>query len=218
MSTQRRFAAVLTETFYALLIVAGLAVAATPAFAQTYTDLHDFNPSAGDPVNFYSQGVISQGHDGERYGTSIDGGQFNTGTVFKISSTGTPTVLASLAVLYGVYPICGTTTGTDGNFYAATAYGTTLGAGSIVQLTSAGVLKLLYAFTNGTDGSGPTCAPTQGNDGNYYGGTTGVFKGTQGTSTFYKITPTGTLTLLHTFAAAEGNIFKITTAGAFSVL
>jgi len=206
MSAHRRFTAVLTEIFYSLLIVAGFALVPSSAPAQTYTDLHDFNPSAGDPVNFYDQGVMPQGHDGEVYGTSIDGGQFNQGTVFKISPTGTPTVLFSFDVLYGDYPICGLTTGTDGNFYAATEYGTTVGAGSIVQFTSAGAIeKLLYAFQNGTDGSGPTCAPTQGNDGNYYGVTTGVFKGTQGTSTFYKITPTGTFTLLHTFAAAEGN-------------
>ena len=192
--------------FVAALVVITLAVATIPAQAQTYTDLHDFNASAGDPANFYDQGVMPQGHDGEMYATSIDGGQFNEGTVFKISPTGTPTVVFSFDILYGDYPICGMTTGTDGNFYSATANGTTNGAGSIVQFTSAGAIeKLLYAFTNGTDGSGPTCAPTQGNDGNYYGVTTGVFKGTQGTSTFYKITPAGTFTLLHTFAAAEGN-------------
>jgi hypothetical protein len=43
MSANRRFAGVLSETFWALLTVAGLAVAAMPAFAQTFTDLHDFN-------------------------------------------------------------------------------------------------------------------------------------------------------------------------------
>lgn len=213
---------------------------------MTFTDLHDFNPSAGDPANFYNQGVMPQGHDGEIYGTSVDGGTpFNSGTIFKISPSGTPTVLASLTVLGGDYPICGMTTGTDGNFYAATEYGTSYGAGSIIQVSSAGAVKYLYYFKNGTDGSGPTCAPTQGNDGNYYGDTSGIFKGTQGTSTFYKITPTGTFTLLHTFAAAEGNncsgitlgtdgnfygacklggangfgtLFKITTAGKVTVL
>lgn len=188
------------------VLVVGAFIAPRSAQGQTYIDLHDFNPNAGDPANFYNQGAMPQGHDGEMYATSFNGGQFNQGTVFKISPTGAPTVLFSFDVLYGDYPICGMTTGTDGNFYAATAYGTPAGAGSIVQFTSAGAIeKLLYAFQNGTDGSGPTCAPTQGNDGNYYGVTTGEFKGSQGTSTFYKITPTGTFTLLHTFAAAEGN-------------
>jgi len=203
MSTSRLFDRALATTVGAAL---ALTLLVASAQAQTYIDLHDFNSSAGDPSNFTNQGVMPQGHDGEIYGTSTDGGQFNQGTVFKISPTGTPTVLFSFDTLYGDYPICGLTTGSDGNFYAATAYDTTVGAGSIVQFTSAGAIeKLLYAFQNATDGSGPTCAPTQGTDGNYYGVTTGVFKGTQGTSTFYKITTTGTFTLLHTFAAAEGN-------------
>ena len=49
MSIHRRFTAVLTETLCALLIVAGLAMAAIPAFAQTYTDLHDFMPAVVTP-------------------------------------------------------------------------------------------------------------------------------------------------------------------------
>jgi len=246
---RRRLLSLVTKAMFVggliLAVLCGTGVAQAPA-TVTYTDLHDFNTSGGAPANFADQGVMPQGRDGDIYGTSIDGGSsFPTGTVFKISPTGTLTVLASLNVLYGEYPICGLTTGTDGNFYGAAADGTTNSAGSIFQVTSAGALKLLYAFKNGTDGSGPTCAPTQGNDGNYYGVTTGLFKGTLGTSTFYKITPTGTFTLLHTFASAEGNncsgitlgsdgnfygacklgganslgtLFKISTAGTVTVL
>jgi hypothetical protein len=61
MSTRRRFNVVLTGTFCALLIVAGLGLKPSPAQAQIFTDLHDFNAGAGEPSNFNSG--LAQGRD-----------------------------------------------------------------------------------------------------------------------------------------------------------
>lgn len=58
---------------------------------------------------------------------------------------------------------------------------------------------MLHTFTNGSDGGQPVYPPVQGNDGNFYGTTSA------GTSTFYKVTPSGTFTTPHTFASSEGN-------------
>jgi uncharacterized repeat protein (TIGR03803 family) len=207
MSTRRRFAAVLTETFCALLIVAGLAVAAIPAFAQTYTDLHDFNPSAGDPNNLLYTGLSPQGWDGKLYGVSHYGGSSNIGTVFSITLNGTPVIIHSFDGTTGSYPYNGLTLGKDGNFYGVAPLGGTANVGTVYKITPTGTYTVLHNFTNGSDGEQPTVPPVQGNDGNFYGTTSG------GTSTFYKVTPSGTFTTLHTFASSEGNGCNTTPLG-----
>jgi uncharacterized repeat protein (TIGR03803 family) len=181
-----------------------LAVAAIPTEAQTYSDLHDFNASAGDPSTLYNDGVIPQGRDGDLYGTSEYGGTSNAGTVFKITTAGTPTVIASLDSTTGDHPLCGLTFGTDSNFYGVTDQGGTSGAGTVYKVTPTGTLTVLHNFTNGADSGGPTCPPVQASNGNFYGVTTGLVSGVQGASTFYEVTSTGSFTTLHTFANSEG--------------
>jgi uncharacterized repeat protein (TIGR03803 family) len=189
---------------FVLVMLVLLAVAAIPAFAQTYTDLHDFNPGAGEPANLVYTGLIPQGRDGDLYGISEFGGTGNSGSVFKITPTGTPTILASLNSTTGDDPLCGLTSGTDGNFYGVTPQGGSSGAGTVYKITPTGTLTVLHNFTDGADGGGPTCAPAQASNGSFYGVTTGLVSGSQGASTFYKITSLGTITTLHTFANSEG--------------
>jgi len=190
----------LIRTVLVLVIFFGL----RPAQAQTYTDLHDFNPGAGGPATLYDLAIIPQGRDGDLYGTSEYGGSSNAGTVFKISPTGAPTIIASLDSTTGDHPLCGLTFGTDGNFYGVTDQGGSFGAGTVYQVTPTGTVKVLHNFTNGADSGGPTCPPVQASNGNFYGVTTGLVSGSQGVSTFYRVTSTGTFTTLHTFANSEG--------------
>jgi uncharacterized repeat protein (TIGR03803 family) len=136
--------------FVVALVVISLAAASLPAHAQAYTDLHDYNPSAGDPATLFDSGLIPQGRDGDLYGTSQYGGTSNQGTVFKISPTGTPTILASLGSSDGQYPICGLTFGTDGNFYGVTPQGGTSNVGTVFKITPAGSLTVLHK-RRGTD-------------------------------------------------------------------
>jgi len=187
----------------ALISLCGTSIAQAPT-TVTYTDLHDFNPSAGDPATLFDSGLIPQGRDGDLYGTSQYGGTSNQGTVFKISPTGTPTILASLNSTGGDYPICGLTFGTDGNFYGATPQGGSHGFGTVFKITPTGTRTVLHNFTNNGDGGAPTCPPVQAGNGNFYGVTTGDISGIQGVSTFYEVTSSGTFTTLHLFADSEG--------------
>ena len=182
-----------------------LLVMSLSASAQTYTDLHDFSPVGGDPSYFNVAGWIPQGRDGNLYGVSHFGGTSDIGTVFSMTPTGTPTILASFIGSNGSYPFSGLTLGTDGNFYGVGSLGGTSNAGTIVKVTPTGTLTVLYNFTGVGDGGYPTFPPVQAADGNFYGVASGNDSGNQLTSAFYKITPTGTFTVLHVFTTAEGN-------------
>lgn len=182
-----------------------LFLTATAAPAQTYTDLHDFNASAGEPYYFNAAGLFSQGHDGNLYGVSHFGGTSDIGTVFSITPSGVPTILDSLVGSNGAYPYYGLTLGSDGNFYGVAPLGGTSNAGTFFKITPTGTMTVLYNFTGSGDGGYPTSPPVQGADGNYYGVATGNNGGNQLTSSFYKITPAGVFTTLHLFTSAEGN-------------
>ena len=171
---------------------------ALPADAQPYTVLHAFAESDGqDPL----AGLV-QGSDGNFYGTTKQGGAGDSGTVFKITPSGTLTTLHSFAGSDGQNPVAGLVQGTDGNFYGTTNYGGARGAGTVFKITPAGALTTLYPFA-GSDGSYPYAGLVQGTDGNFYGTTNQG--GARGAGTVFKITPSGTLTTLYPFAGSDGS-------------
>jgi len=72
-------------------LVTGLLFASNEATAQSlhFNVLHEFPaPGAVRPVD-----ALLQATDGNFYGTTQTGGAFNAGTVFKITTAGTLTVL-----------------------------------------------------------------------------------------------------------------------------
>jgi len=103
--------------------------------------------------------------------------------------------------------------GADGNYYG-TALDDSGGYGNIYKITPAGVITILYNFCslpNCADGSLPEGAPlVLGTDGNFYGvtylgGESCTIDGSAGCGTVFKITPSGTLTVLHTFSGPDGS-------------
>ena len=66
----------------------------------------------------------------------------------------------------------------DGNLYGTTANGGPGGAGTVFQITPAGVFKVMHAFTGGADGGNPTGMLAHDGKGAIYGGTASgqVFK------------------------------------------
>jgi uncharacterized repeat protein (TIGR03803 family) len=82
----------------------------------------------------------------------------------------------------------------DGLLYGTTSYGTTSFSGTIFRLTNSGALDTLHVFSGTDDGGEPFAPLIQAADGHLYGTTS-----TGGTG-------------------AAGTIFRISPAGAFSVL
>lgn len=172
-------------------------------------------------------GGLVQGSDGELYGTTQLGGvtdwqfsdNYGCGIVFKITLTGSITVLHVFCdgtiKNDAALPNSSLIQATDGNFYGTTEGGGTLGSGTVFKMTSEGAITILHSFDNtvaSNDGIDPTSPLVQGSDGNFYGVTAeGGSTSTPHTSdwgdgTVFKITPTGDVTILHSFN--DGSVVK----------
>lgn len=168
--------------------------------AQTFSVVHDFGSSTGDPVYPSQPGFIVQGRNGDVYGTS--NGTTNdvfTGSAFGIPITGTPDVVYVFSS--SSPPYSGLTVGTDGNFYGTTSGGGTLGYGTVFEITPGGTLITLYNFTNGTDGAFPLIPPIEGLDGNFYGVNSG---GPLECGIIYKVAPSGAFNTIYQFDGTHG--------------
>ncbi|WP_158267480.1 choice-of-anchor tandem repeat GloVer-containing protein [Adhaeribacter arboris] len=204
--------------------------------------LHHFNhPDGTGPA-----GNLVQGADGNFYGMTYVNGEYRKGTIFKITPNGVFTVLKSFDYTNdGGNPWGSLVQGTDGNFYGMTLLGGKYNYGTIFKMTPKGVYTVLRSFNGTTNGGSPYGNLVQGKDGNFYGMTSAG--GTHGYGTIFKVTPTGTYTVLRalngttdgsipggsliqatdgnfygmTYAGGEqyyGTIFKISSKGAFTVI
>jgi uncharacterized repeat protein (TIGR03803 family) len=146
----------------------------------------------------YAQARLVQGTDGEFYGTTPKGGANGAGAIFRLSANGVFTTLYSLTGGSGSSVLkAGLLQGSDGNLYGTTYLGGTSGAGTLFRLSANGVFTTLHSFTRGQDGGFPKAALVQDSDGNIYGTT--PFGGASDEGTAFKLSPTGTLTTLHSF-------------------
>jgi len=193
---------------------------------------------------------LIQGSDGNFYGTTASGGA-NTngvqngpgipngpGTVFKLTPSGQLTTLYSFCsqanCIDGDTPN-GLIQGSDGNFYGTTsAGGGAKSGGTVFKLTPSGTLTTLYTFCSVfrrdpdycLDGGGPNAGVIKGGDGDFYGTTSDGGANVLG-GTVFKLTPTGTLTTLHSFSGEaddtaspngvilgkDGNLYGTTAGG-----
>jgi len=118
--------------------------------------------------------------------------------------------------------------GRDGNIYGTAIGGGAHGDGGAYRVTPSGSFTTLFSFSGG-DGSAPFSGLTLGTDGNFYGGTAygGIGAGT-GQGTLFKLSPSGTLTVLYEFTDGsdgaegtglveftDGNFYGITATGAY---
>jgi len=95
--------------------------------------------------------ALVQGTDGNFYGTVLEGGTFNHGTVFKITPSGTLTTLHNFSFTDGILP-SGLVQASDGNFYGTTpeggtnsclSGGTNYGCGTLYKITPSGTVTTL---------------------------------------------------------------------------
>ncbi len=108
--------------------------------AGTFTSLYSFCSQAkctdgGDP-----QDAPIQATDGNFYGTTLQGGAHNAGTLFEISPAGKLTTLYSFCsqpgCTDGIQPIAGLTQATNGTFYGSTSAGGSANRGTIFTFSN----------------------------------------------------------------------------------
>ena len=191
------------------------------ASAQTFTTLANFNGANGANPDLMT---LVQGRDGTLYGTTFSGGANDQGTVFNVTLAGSVTVLHSFGGggTDGSIPVAGLIVGADGNLYGTTQGGGAHGQGTIFKVTPSGLLTTIYSFTGGNDGANPYAPLVQGTDGNFYGTTQAG--GTDSFGTVFQVTPSGSLTTIHSFTgetdgsspygglvfATDGNLYGTT--------
>jgi uncharacterized repeat protein (TIGR03803 family) len=173
----------------------------------TIVTLHDFcavYPCADGAAPF---APLLLGTDGNFYGTTVEGGAFNGGTVFRITPAGQLTTLYNFCAQSncddGASPRTSLIQGIDGNFYGTTLWGGgSNNYGTIFRISPKGDYTTLYKFCQVTgclDGENPGIL-IQGTDGNFYG--TASFGGANGNyGTLFRLTLAGKLSVLHSFCA-----------------
>jgi uncharacterized repeat protein (TIGR03803 family) len=186
---------------------AGTVFKITPS--GTLTTLYSFCSQSGCTDGNQPYAGLVQATGGNFYGTTRAGGAQHVGTVFKITPSGTLTTLHDFHRLIGENPDAALVQATDGNLYGTTAGGGVNGVGTVFRVTPSGALATLYSFcaqTGCTDGQNPN-GLVQATDGNLYGTTSqggaGYCNGGS-CGTVFKITPSGTLTTLHSFNGTDG--------------
>ena len=190
-----------------------------------------YNFTGGSNGSFPSAPPI-QGADGSFYGTTPYGGHktcnggAGCGTVYKLTRSGQFTTLHQFQSKEGAVPPGPVVEGTDGNLYGTTVGGGTYNAGVVFKLTTAGKYTVLHNFDPYSDGKDPVGPLVQGSDGNFYG-TTVAGRDGQIRGVVFKITPTGSLTVLHRLngttdgdnpysglvQATDGNFYGTASAG-----
>jgi uncharacterized repeat protein (TIGR03803 family) len=186
----------------------GIIYKITPA--GTYTTVHRFTaPSGHNP-----RAPLILGADGNFYGTTTLGGKtvssncvenaYNTcGTVFKMTPTGSVTFLHEFDNTDGAGPLAPVVQGADGNFYGTTSRGGDAnGDGVIFRLTPLGQFTVLHTFNGTADGKQPSAGLVQASDGNFYGATR--MGGSKNFGTLYKITSAGAFSVLYNFDSTTG--------------
>jgi uncharacterized repeat protein (TIGR03803 family) len=129
---------------------------------------------------------------GNLYGTTLGGGTFGYGTVFKVAPSGgtwTESILFNFTLDYGSYPSpTGVVADTAGNLYGTTVNGGAYAVGTIYKLTPAiGFWNrtILHTFTGSSDGAFPYGTLTIDSSGTLYG--TSGYGGSFGYGNVYKL-------------------------------
>jgi uncharacterized repeat protein (TIGR03803 family) len=164
--------------------------------------LHSFSGSDGS----IPKGGLIRDQNGVLYRTTEEGGAFGFGTVFALSNTGSLTTVYSFAggTSDGASPFGGLVRDADGNLYGTTESGGSLGFGTVWKLSPPGIEIVLHNFS-GADGANPAYGSlTLDKTGNLYGVT--AYGGGANDGVIFRITTTGSFTVLHSFAGADGSL------------
>jgi len=192
----------------------------TPSLTLTTLDSFDIGDGSGP----YPTAGLVQASNGYLYGTTVGGGVYGAGTIFRMTPGGTLSTIYSFCPLpapacpstdslaNGWMPMAGLVQATNGDLYGTTSGGGTnsgggaYGPGTVFKITPGGVLTTLYSFCSKTDsqndcldGYTPVATLVQATNGYLYGTTLGG--GANNAGTIFRISPSGTLKTIYNFCS-----------------
>src|ERR1022692_13994 len=201
-------------------------VVSQSAQAQTFSVLYSF---MGGADGFGPNSGLVRDAAGNFYGTTMAGGAYDLGTVFKLDKTGKETVLYTfIGGTDGAEPVAGLARDAAGNLYGTTLYGGVTGTecqrqgeptgcGVVFKLDETGKETVLYTFFGGKDGAEPGTLRWDAAMGNLYGATAyggGTAKecpqqanGFTGCGTVFKLDSNNEETILHSFTGGTEGRF-----------
>lgn len=191
----------------------------------TLTTLDSFN--IGDGSGPYPTAGLVQASNGYLYGTTVGGGVYGAGTIFRMTPGGTLSTIYNFCPLpapgcpstdslaNGWMPMAGLVQATNGYLYGTTSGGGansgggTYGPGTVFKISPGGELTTLYSFCSKndcSDGYTPVATLVEATNGYLYGTTLGG--GANNAGTIFRISPSGTLKTIYNFcsqsACADG--------------
>ncbi len=194
---------VFTRACFLLCVL--LPTARLNAQSSTPGVLVNFSAEAGFP-----QASLVAGPDGNLYGTTLNGGQFGLGSVYRIAPNGSGfETLHSFNGPDGTSPFAELTLASDGYFYGTTqTFGQIPGgspAGTIFRFTTNSDIETVHAFDgqSPTDGAFPSAALVE--SGGFLYGTTSN-GGQFGPGTIFRLDTTAlpaTVVVLHSFESSD---------------
>jgi uncharacterized repeat protein (TIGR03803 family) len=175
-----------------------------------FTTLYSFCAQTGCADGEAPYAGLVQARDGNFYGTTLVGGAYNYGTVFKMTPGGGITTLYSFCsqpeCTDGYAPHSPLVEGSDGNLYGTTVVGGT-GGGTAFRITTSGTMTTLYTFCDlCSAGGAPVSGLVQGTDGNFYGTTVPPFGAPPPYGAIFRMTPNGEVTFMHGFNGTDGSL------------
>jgi uncharacterized repeat protein (TIGR03803 family) len=218
-----------------IAVVSGEELKHVPPAAPSFRTLHTFT---GGASGGFPAAALVRDAAGNLYGTTVSEGASGHGVVFELIRCDSEPSGYEFKVLYsftggadGGNPYAGLIRDAGGNLYGTTTGGGSSNRGTVFKLTPTGTETVLYSFTGGADGGNPYAGLVRDAGGNLYGTT--VAGGGKSSTCFYgcgvvfKLSPTGTETVLHSFTRgadggtpyagliqdAAGNLYGTTASG-----
>lgn len=167
------------------------------------TTLYNFCAQSPCPDGSVPFGALIRATDGNLYGTTHEGGANKSGTIFKITPSGTLTTLHCFTGGDGASPSAALIQATDGDFYGTTAHGgsfncptTSAGCGTVFRLSMGLAPFVKTLFVSGEVGVHVTILGTNltGTSGVTFNGTAAAFTVNAAGSAFFTTVPFGATT------------------------